>query len=47
LRKEIVFSVDKTATKNVPASSTFYVASICRDGNAWKWASVERWGNLQ
>ena len=49
--KEIVFSVDKTATKNVPASSAFYVASICRDGNGWKWASAEpatdRWGSLQ
>ena len=49
--KEIVFSVDKVATKNVPASSAFYVASICRDGNAWKWASAEpateRWGSLQ
>ncbi|SEA56598.1 hypothetical protein SAMN05192564_102171 [Paraburkholderia sartisoli] len=49
--KEIVFSVDKTATKSVPASTGFYVASICRDGAAWKWASAEpatgRWGALQ
>ncbi|ASW00191.1 hypothetical protein [Paraburkholderia aromaticivorans] len=49
--KEIVFSVDQTATKNVPASSAFYVASICRDGSDWKWASAEpateRWGALQ
>jgi hypothetical protein len=49
--KEIVFSVDQTATKNVPASSAFFVASICRDGNNWKWASAEpateRWGALQ
>ncbi|MGF6570882.1 hypothetical protein ABH945_002993 [Paraburkholderia sp. GAS333] len=49
--KEIVFSVDTTATKNVPASSAFYVASICRDGDNWKWASAEpateRWGALQ
>ncbi|WP_260854085.1 hypothetical protein [Paraburkholderia sp. BCC1886] len=49
--KEIVFSVDHTATKNVPASSAFYVASICRDGDNWKWASAEpateRWGALQ
>lgn len=49
--KEIVFSVDKAATKNVPASTGFYVASICRDGAAWKWASAEpatgRWGALQ
>ncbi|WP_341312866.1 hypothetical protein WN982_15745 [Paraburkholderia sp. IMGN_8] len=49
--KEIVFSVDQTVTKNVPASSAFYVASICRDGDNWKWASAEpateRWGALQ
>jgi hypothetical protein len=49
--KEIVFSVDQDATKKEPASSAFYVASICRDGNAWKWASAEpateRWGALQ
>jgi hypothetical protein len=49
--KEIVFSVDQAATPNVPATSAFYVASICRDGNAWKWASAEpateRWGALQ
>ncbi|WP_116141171.1 hypothetical protein [Trinickia diaoshuihuensis] len=49
--KEIVFSVDQDATKNEPASSAFFVASICRDGNAWKWASAEpateRWGALQ
>lgn len=49
--KEIVFSVDQPATKNVPATSAFYVASICRDGDNWKWASAEpateRWGALQ
>ena len=49
--KEIVFSVDQTATPNVPASSAFFVASICRDGDNWKWASAEpateRWGALQ
>jgi hypothetical protein len=49
--KEIVFSVDVDATRDKPASSAFYVASICRDGNAWKWASAEpatgRWGALQ
>jgi hypothetical protein len=49
--KEIVFSVDTKATPNVPASSAFYVASVCRDGSAWKWASAEpateRWGALQ
>ncbi|HTH76359.1 MAG TPA: hypothetical protein VL635_18345 [Trinickia sp.] len=49
--KEIVFSVDADATKDKPATSAFYVASVCRDGNAWKWASAEpateRWGALQ
>ena len=49
--KEIVFSVDQNATKDKPASSAFFVASVCRDGNNWKWASAEpateRWGALQ
>ncbi len=49
--KEIVFSVDEDATKKKPASSAFYVASVCRDGANWKWASAEpateRWGALQ
>jgi hypothetical protein len=49
--KEIVFSVDQDATKKEPASSAFYVASVCRDGTTWKWASAEpateRWGALQ
>ena len=49
--KEIVFSVDVDATKDKAASAAFYVASICRDGTAWKWASAEpateRWGALQ
>ena len=49
--KEIVFSVDTAATDKAPASSAFYVASICKDGTAWKWASAEpateRWGSLQ
>jgi hypothetical protein len=49
--KEIVFSVDTPATKDKPADSSFYVASVCRDGKAWKWASAEpavaRWGSLQ
>ena len=49
--KEIVFSVDRDATKDRPADSAFYVASVCRDGNKWKWASAEpatpRWGSLQ
>jgi len=49
--KEIVFSVDQDATQKKPASSAFFVASICRDGTNWKWASAEpateRWGALQ
>ncbi|HTH58628.1 MAG TPA: hypothetical protein VL689_00555 [Paraburkholderia sp.] len=49
--KEIVFSVDQNASKDKPASSAFFVASICRDGHDWKWASAEpateRWGALQ
>ncbi|PLZ00121.1 hypothetical protein CY652_22815 [Burkholderia sp. WAC0059] len=49
--KEIVFSVDRDATKKTAASSAFYVASICLDGKTWKWASAEpateRWGALQ
>lgn len=47
--KEIVFSVD-TVVEEVPRSA-FYVAMVCRDGAAWKWASAEpateRWGGLQ
>ena len=47
--KEIVFSVDGMK-KKVPTSA-FYVATICRDGTQWKWASAEpatqRWGALQ
>ncbi|CCD35314.1 hypothetical protein BKIR_c1_2876 [Candidatus Paraburkholderia kirkii UZHbot1] len=49
----VVFSVDRDATKDPPppADSAFYVASVCRDGNKWKWASAEpatpRWGSLQ
>lgn len=47
--KEIVFSVDRLV-KETPHSA-FYVAMVCRDGAAWKWASAEpateRWGGLQ
>lgn len=47
--KEIVFSVDMIV-KEAPRSA-FYVAMICRDGAAWRWASAEpateRWGGLQ
>ncbi len=49
--KEIVFSVDTDEKKDQPATSSFYVAAVCRDGNTWKWASAEpataRWGALQ
>ncbi len=34
-----------------PIESEFYIASICRDGTTWKWASAEpatsRWGPMQ
>jgi hypothetical protein len=47
--KEVVFSVDTVADKK-PVRS-FYTATICRDGTAWKWATAEpstaRWGGLQ
>ncbi len=59
--KEIVFSIDVTGeTGGDPSErpsepvvqSNFYVASICKDGNAgWRWAAAEpatgRWGSLQ
>ncbi|MBD0270851.1 MAG: hypothetical protein ICV73_02880 [Acetobacteraceae bacterium] len=47
--KEIVFSVDSGRGEALRRS--FYVAAVCRDGEAWKWASAEpateRWGSLQ
>lgn len=47
--KEIVFSVD-TITRQGPQRE-FYTATICQDGEAWRWASAEpateRWGGLQ
>lgn len=56
--KEIVFSVDEAlqGTGTQPAvdasvASGFYVASICKSGTNWMWASAEpataRWGGLQ
>ena len=49
--KEIVFAVDTPAKPDKAAQSSFYVATICRDGPVWKWASAEpateRWGALQ
>ena len=47
--KEVVFSVDHVQDRR--KVSAFYVASVCRDGATWKWASAEpatsRWGTLQ
>lgn len=47
--KEIVFSVDRLHDHR-PLRS-FYLASVCQDGAAWRWASAEpateRWGALQ
>ena len=47
--KEIVFSVD-TREDHAPKRA-FYTATVCRDGQVWKWASAEpataRWGALQ
>ncbi len=47
--KEIVFSVDTNA-RDKPQRA-FYLATVCRDGEVWKWASAEpateRWGSLQ
>ena len=48
--KEIVFSVD-TEDKQKQQHRAFYTATVCRDGDTWKWASAEpataRWGSLQ
>jgi hypothetical protein len=45
LCKEIVFSVEHPETRE------FYTATVCRDGENWKWATAEpateRWGALQ
>lgn len=47
--KEIVFSVDTGKDKDFRRA--FYTATVCRNGDAWKWASAEpataRWGSLQ
>ena len=47
--KEIVFSVDDMTRKGLLRA--FYTATICQDGDAWRWASAEpateRWGGLQ
>jgi hypothetical protein len=45
LCKEIVFSVDAGKRRD------FYVATVCRSGKTWRWATAEpavpRWGGLQ
>jgi flavin-binding protein dodecin len=47
--KEIVFSVDHSGKEGI--TREFYTATICRDGDKWKWATAEpateRWGSLQ
>lgn len=47
--REVVFSVD-TIEKKQPHRA-FYTATVCQDGDTWKWASAEpataRWGSLQ
>lgn len=47
--REIVFSVDEKTKHGIDRS--FYTATICFDGKAWRWASAEpstyRWGGLQ
>jgi hypothetical protein len=47
--REIVFSVDDDTTE--PPRRAFYTATVCHDGQAWKWATAEpataRWGGLQ
>ena len=54
--KEIVFSVDaavdgKKGGLDDSIASGFYVASICKSGPQWQWATAEpataRWGGLQ
>jgi hypothetical protein len=48
--KEIIVAVDRSGGNPLPASA-FYIASICRSGKQWAWASAEpatqRWGALQ
>lgn len=48
--KEIVFSVETEAKDNA-IERAFYTATVCQDGDTWKWASAEpataRWGALQ
>lgn len=47
--REIVFSVETGKPEEL--NRAFYTATVCRDGDRWKWASAEpateRWGSLQ
>jgi hypothetical protein len=47
--KEIVFSIDHAGKDGI--NRDYYTATVCRDGDAWKWATAEpateRWGGLQ
>lgn len=47
--REIVFSIDTGEAAEFHRA--FYTATVCRDGDRWKWASAEpateRWGSLQ
>lgn len=50
--KEVVFSIDTPAEKaGEDPHREFYVTTVCRDGEHWRWASAEpataRWGSLQ
>ncbi|WP_447921536.1 hypothetical protein [Achromobacter aegrifaciens] len=50
--KEVVFSIDRPAEKaGADPLREFYVTTVCRDGEHWRWASAEpataRWGSLQ
>jgi hypothetical protein len=49
LCKEIVFSVDTGS--GTQRDRAFYTATVCRDGERWRWATAEpataRWGALQ
>jgi hypothetical protein len=47
--KEVVFSID--TKRHRVTQRAFYITTICRDGEQWRWASAEpateRWGGLQ
>ncbi len=50
--KEVVFSIDTPAEKpQTEPQREFYITTVCRDGEHWRWASAEpataRWGSLQ